>query len=39
MKKMIVAFSAIAAFVAAPAFAGDDMAGMCCTSHLPCSLR
>ncbi|MPW18958.1 RND transporter MFP subunit [Paraburkholderia sp. CNPSo 3157] len=28
MKKMIVAFSAIAAIVAAPAFAGDDMAGM-----------
>ncbi|MEM5385540.1 copper-binding protein [Paraburkholderia phymatum] len=28
MKKMIVAFSAIAAVVAAPAFAGDDMAGM-----------
>jgi Cu/Ag efflux protein CusF len=28
MKKMIVAFSAIAAVMAAPAFAGDDMAGM-----------
>ncbi len=28
MKKMIVAFSAIAAVVTAPAFAGDDMAGM-----------
>jgi Cu/Ag efflux protein CusF len=28
MKKMIVAFSALAAIVAAPAFAGDDMAGM-----------
>lgn len=28
MKKMIVAFSAMAAIVAAPAFAGDDMAGM-----------
>ncbi len=28
MKKMIVAFSAIAAVATAPAFAGDDMAGM-----------
>ncbi|MEX3634584.1 copper-binding protein [Paraburkholderia sp. BR14320] len=28
MKKMIVVFSAIAAVVTAPAFAGDDMAGM-----------
>jgi len=28
MKKMIVAFSAMAAIVAAPAFAGNDMAGM-----------
>jgi len=28
MKKIVVAFSAIAAVVTAPAFAGDDMAGM-----------
>jgi Cu/Ag efflux protein CusF len=28
MKKMIVAFSAVAAIVTAPAFAGDDRAGM-----------